>query len=1312
MKGASRLFSLMVAVLVFACGAKAPAPPPPDTAQVVEPDVPARPDIPATGDEGAADIQEDDALVDAGMDPAKEVLPDPDPVPDEATSEHASLDPSVTDPTLELPSPPEAVAEVLPEPAADLAPEPLDQGPPGDLAPADVSELFSEPPTLDATAPDVGVEAHLELPAEPTLDVAKELAADIHNPPDVSEPPKPEPAITEFMAVNKKTLLDEDGDSSDWIEIHNPSAQPLSLAGYRLTDNPDKPAKWVFPDVSIPPSGYLVVFASGKDRRDPQKPLHTNFKLDGSGETLQLVNPQGEVIQEFWSYPPQVEDASYGLATVVTRATLVTLGQPLKWHVPAPQDSDGWTGAIFDDSGWADGTNGVGFDRSEQPEVPESIDKLGPPLADSRADWSPVGEQGARGWYYGYWNRTADPDGVYAPQDFTPFPHDGNGYGPNDFWTGTAWDWYAGDPPWTALGDTYVHPSGVNNGVEHWPIRRYKAWTSGPVHVLWRLGKSDPAGYGVTGYVFHNGALVDQASVVGTDTNGIERRLTLPFVAPGDYLDFAVGPAGPGGEQDDSNDSSFLTATLWLLPEVATYVTTDVGDAMAGKASSLRVRLPFEAENLSGFNRLFLHIKYDDGFSAWLNGTRVAYSNVSDPLTYDSTALQDRLVVEAVSAKTFDLKDYLPLLSGGKNVLALQGVNSATDDRTFLLAPELEARRVVYVPGKVRYFGHPTPGADNEDGPCLVPPVVEHLTNSGELEPGEPLVVKARITPTCAESVSAVVYYRVMFGQEVAVPMTPLDNGLLSATIEHGAGPGKMVRWYIKATDSSGAVTRSPPFLDALDSEQYYGVIVRDDSVVSNLPVFHLFVENTAAADTRTGTRASLYYNGEFYDNVRIDLHGQSTAGFPKKGYDVDFNEDHRFRLSPNLARMKDINLLTNYADKSKVRNTLAYETLKHTGTGYHLAFPVRLQRNGTFFQVSDFVEDPDDRWLERLGLDPEAPLYKMYDNLSSVNAAEKKNRKWEDKSDLQALINGLGQTGQALRNFLYDNINIAAMVNFHVGLTIIADMDCCHKNYYAYRDVNGTLEWWYLPWDVDLSFGRNWIKSKTYFDDTMHPDNPLFSGTNNRLTGPLMALPEFKQMYLRRLRTVMDMLLQPPGTPPEELAFERRIDELVTQIGYDGFLDFQAWPKWGEVQTMEVAANIIKNDFLAPRRIFLYQTQSTPGGGPIPGPQGDAQVVVSAVDLSPQDPSQAWIALENPNDFAVDLSGWMVTANRISMRLWPGTVIPAKGTLYLTPDAVAFRSRPTPPTGGQGLFVQGNWQGVLIDPASITLTKPDNWPY
>ena len=70
------------------------------------------------------------------------------------------------------------------------------------------------------------------------------------------------PIITEFLADNDTTLNDEDEDSSDWIEIHNPDTTPIDLAGYHLTDEVSNPTLWTFPSVTLAPGDYLIVFAS------------------------------------------------------------------------------------------------------------------------------------------------------------------------------------------------------------------------------------------------------------------------------------------------------------------------------------------------------------------------------------------------------------------------------------------------------------------------------------------------------------------------------------------------------------------------------------------------------------------------------------------------------------------------------------------------------------------------------------------------------------------------------------------------------------------------------------------------------------------------------------------------------------------------------------------------------------------------------------------------------------------------------------------------------------------------------------------
>ena len=154
------------------------------------------------------------------------------------------------------------------------------------------------------------------------------------------------PVISEFLAVNDRVLDDQDGDDSDWIELHNVGDSSMSLDRWYLTDDATDLRKWRFPDVTLDAGGYLVVFASGKDRNDPANELHTNFKLSSDGEYLALVMPDGQTIahQIGPDVPPQVTDVSYGIPTGMEYSRLITAGAPAQ-RVDSDQRRPGSHGA-------------------------------------------------------------------------------------------------------------------------------------------------------------------------------------------------------------------------------------------------------------------------------------------------------------------------------------------------------------------------------------------------------------------------------------------------------------------------------------------------------------------------------------------------------------------------------------------------------------------------------------------------------------------------------------------------------------------------------------------------------------------------------------------------------------------------------------------------------------------------------------------------------------------------------------------------------------------------------------------------------
>ena len=117
--------------------------------------------------------------------------------------------------------------------------------------------------------------------------------------------------INEIMTSNGSVCQDEDGDYSDWIELYNAGEESVSLEGFGLSDRKDQPGLWKFPDISMEPHSYLVIFASGKDRAKEGRELHTNFKLSSRGEGIYLSDDNGRLLSEV-----QVEegrfDRSYG----------------------------------------------------------------------------------------------------------------------------------------------------------------------------------------------------------------------------------------------------------------------------------------------------------------------------------------------------------------------------------------------------------------------------------------------------------------------------------------------------------------------------------------------------------------------------------------------------------------------------------------------------------------------------------------------------------------------------------------------------------------------------------------------------------------------------------------------------------------------------------------------------------------------------------------------------------------------------------------------------------------------------------------
>ena len=122
--------------------------------------------------------------------------------------------------------------------------------------------------------------------------------------------------ITEVLAANAHTVADDRGRYADWIELHNPTDTPITLAGYTITDDPDEPDKWRLPFTTLAPGAFLVVWASGENRATSAG-WHTSFLLSRGGDYVGLFGPDGQVVDAV-TFGEQEVDVSLGRLKTVS----------------------------------------------------------------------------------------------------------------------------------------------------------------------------------------------------------------------------------------------------------------------------------------------------------------------------------------------------------------------------------------------------------------------------------------------------------------------------------------------------------------------------------------------------------------------------------------------------------------------------------------------------------------------------------------------------------------------------------------------------------------------------------------------------------------------------------------------------------------------------------------------------------------------------------------------------------------------------------------------------------------------------------
>ncbi len=467
-----------------------------------------------------------------------------------------------------------------------------------------------------------------------------------------------------------------------------------------------------------------------------------------------------------------------------------------------------------------------------------------------------------------------------------------------------------------------------------------------------------------------------------------------------------------------------------------------------------------------------------------------------------------------------------------------------------------------------------------------------------------------------------------------------------TATIPSSYFPaaGHLMQWKVLITDGEGVEWTSPSFNNKDDGYEWYGTIVEPGELNSaTLPTWHMFASGNhltqmdVDADKQNlslvphNARVAIYDSStsNYYDYVRIDLRGNTSAGFTKKGHGLRFAKSHPMTMTDAVTgeaveEIRKTSLISEFADPSYMRQMIAFWLWRKMGNLVPFDFPVRCNLNGEFYQLAFNSERFTDELIEDVyGLDKFGYGYKNVGTLRSgsgttAGGIEKKTPDDEDESNITVLQNELrskitaaqqvssspdgGSTGldnAALTKFVVQKFDLPAWLNYLASARITQEMDDVWANVCAYYDnpdmlqgARGTGTWMPLGYDFNLSFGQyyrdngvggnglfatnDWFKSHPFYGGSRvrcYSSSSMSTTINYGNDGfeAVWQSAKFRRLYLRRLRTLMDQELKEPGTPESEVPFMAKMREMAGLMRADAASDMARWPNNGTDSNIDV---------------------------------------------------------------------------------------------------------------------------------------------
>ncbi len=599
------------------------------------------------------------------------------------------------------------------------------------------------------------------------------------------------------------------------------------------------------------------------------------------------------------------------------------------------------------------------------------------------------------------------------------------------------------------------------------------------------------------------------------------------------------------------------------------------------------------------------------------------------------------------------------------------------------------------------------------------------------------------ITASVDDATTVELKYIVMF--ETEQTLTMYDDGahndgassdkVFGATIPAQTA-GSLIRFKIEATNIDG--TKTSPSND--DSTNYHPFIV-DDGQTSDIPIVRWFMDTDDYEDMTTNHLtddqqfpAVVAVGDQLFDNALVRVKGQVTVNFPKKKFKFDLPSGYTVQPEGFDYPVDEFALNAFFLNLTDLQESLGWRAFSEAGFNKLQNVHIRVQRNtsadvGAFQGHYLLLESYDKAWRERNDYQTGA-LYKQMDN--------KKTRLDEDDSDIQSLYDNLTTLqGEELKQYLLDNLNIPAIVNYHaVSAATFHDDWSLIKNIYEYRDTEGTGRWEYLPWDLDNVFLPSLFKEINSSDYLKHPISMLANPAKGEdswyyqwaiIERAMYQFPEFREMFFRRSMVLYDQIWQSGEylqwhdeyylasqqtiaedydiwNPFRQSTFEAYfpngypytfVDDFPFDVNEDNIFESTALQSPEIMRTIFVfAADRLKNDVTQARANGELLSSQTS--------QQEQNVKINEIQYSPSMGSSfGYIELYNGADVPIDISSW--TLGGVGFTFPSGAVLPAKSYAVIVKNDKLFRSQ------NPSALVLGEYSGTLSNEGELLTLKSGN---